>query len=199
MTAIRLSPSGPVIGNTGGAPLEFGPGARLRLTETNSVMGGSQQIPTATPDAISSGGFGVPGSTVVLTLANPKQALEYRAKILLDVSNDSTNSVGEVILYLDTSIDGGVTYTERVKNSHYVGNDDSGDTFVRQVELCLGLILGTSLGVDDTVPTPTLKLRARAMQTGDFETMNVVSLATSGTGGIINLEGTIHMELEECF
>jgi hypothetical protein len=199
MTAIRLSPSGPVIGNTGGAPLDFGPGARLRLTETNSVMGGSQQIPTATPDTINGGGFGDPGSAVVLTLSNPKQALEYRAKILLDVSNDSTNSVGEVILYLDTSIDGGVTYTPRVKNSHYVGNDDAGDTFVRQVELCLPLILGTSLGVDDSVPTPTLKLRARAMQTGDFETMNVVSLATSGTGGITGLEGTIHMELEECF
>src|SRR6187549_359038 len=66
MTAIRLSPSGPVIGNTEGGPLSFGPGARLRLSEANSVMGGSLALPTV-PDVISPDGFG-DIDAIVLTL-----------------------------------------------------------------------------------------------------------------------------------
>lgn len=195
---IRQSPSGPVIANSGGAPIDFGPGARLRLTEANSIMGGSQQVPTDTPEEISADGFGQ-NNPLALTLNAPKAALQYRAKILLDITNDSTNTTGEVIVYLDTSIDGGTIYTERVKNSHFVGHTTDGLPQTRQVELHLPLILGTSLGVDDSVPTPTLKLRARAMQTGAEETMAVSSLGTSGTGGITGLAGSIHMELEECF
>ena len=59
---IRLSPSGPIIGK-GGSP---GPGARLRLTEATSTMGGTLDIPTV-PGVIGPGGFGTPAA-LVLTL-----------------------------------------------------------------------------------------------------------------------------------
>ena len=66
MTDIRLSPSGPIIGKA----TSPGPGARLRLTEATSVMGGSQAIPSV-PDVISPDGFAVP-NPLVLTLDAPK-------------------------------------------------------------------------------------------------------------------------------
>lgn len=198
---IRQSPSGPVIANSGGGPLEFGPGARLRLTEGQVVMGGSQAIP-ASPDVIGPDGFGDPDATV-LTLSAPKEALQYRAKLSLDVVNLVTNAPAEVVLYLDTSVDGGTVYTNRAKCVHVLSSINtggvSGVVWERHIDVYLPLILGTSLGVDDSAPTANLKLRARANT--PVGAANVSSLGTSGGGGsaVTGCNGTIHIELEECF
>lgn len=195
--AVRLSPSGPVLTNDSGGPFQPGTGARLRLVEASTVMGGSQAVP-AEPDVISPDGFGDPDA-LVLTLLSPKEALNYRANLVLDVINTSTNATGEIVLYLDVSVDGGATYTNRAKNVHLVGADVV-PAEARQVQLNLSMTSGASLGVDDSVPSPSIKLRARAnapLGTHLF----VSSLGTSDGGGsaVANLDGTIHMELEECF
>ena len=189
---IRLSPSGPIIGKAGSP----GPGARVRLTEASSVMGGSQAIPTD-PDVISPDGFGAPAA-LVLTLDAPKEALHYRANLTLDVTNDSTSPGGEVVLYLDVSIDGGTTYTNRAKNAHHI-NATTTAREARQMQVWLPLTLGSALGVSDAAPPSSIKLRARANQVvGAIPTL-VNSLATSdGAAPVAGLNGTIHMELEEC-
>jgi hypothetical protein len=158
MTDIRLSPSGPVIGKA----TSPGPGARLRLTEATSVMGGSQAIPSV-PDVISPDGFGVP-NPLVLTLDAPKQALHYRANLSLDVNDSSTSPGGEVVLYLDVSLDGGTTYTNRAKNAHTINSTTTG-VEGRPMQLWLPLTLGTDLGINDATPPASIKLRARANKT----------------------------------
>jgi hypothetical protein len=189
---IRLSPSGPIIGKASST----GPGARLRLTEALSVMGGSQSIPTV-PDVISPDGFGV-ANPLVLTLDAPKAALRYRAHLSLDVINLSTNEGGEVVLYLDTSVDGGTSYTNRAKNVHII-NSSSTDIEGRQMQLWLPLTLGSALGVNDATPPASIKLRARANQAVGSPSLAVSSSSTTnGSSPVTELNGTIHMELEEC-
>ena len=191
-STIRLSPSGPVIGKAGSP----GPGARLRLTEATTTMGGSQTIPTV-PDVIGPDGFGAPAA-LVLTLDAPKEALHYRANLALDVIDTATNPGGEVVLYLDVSVDGGTTYTNRAKNAHVV-NAGFGNVEGRQMQVWLPLTLGSALGVSDTTPPPSIKLRARANRVLGDDGVAVSSVATSGGGApVAALNGTIHLELEEC-
>jgi hypothetical protein len=200
MTAIRLAPSGPVIGNTDGGPLDFGPGARLRLTEANSIMGGSLALPTV-PDVISPDGFG-DVDAIVLTLLAPKSELKYRANLTLDVLNNTTNAGGEAVLYLDVSLDGGATYTNVVRNSHLVkpGILGSADpvAYSRPVSVWLPQVSGEALGVV-TDTTPSIKLRARAQASSGNPFILANSPAASGGIVVTGLSGTIHMELEETF
>jgi hypothetical protein len=197
---VRYSPSGSPIANADGAVLLFGPGARLRLTETNALMGGSLAVP-AVADTIATGGFGSPGTTIVMTLQNPKAKLQYRAKLRLDVQNTNSAAAAEVVLYLDASVDGGATYTNFSKVSHLLNNPNAagGTAGSEPMEVSLPLILGSSLGVNDAVPTASLKLRARAsLPVGTGVLVN--SPASSGGGTpVTGLGGSIHMELEECF
>ena len=191
-TPIRLSPSGPVVGKVG-AP---GPGARVRLVEGTTAMTGSQAIPTD-PDVIGPDGFGVPVA-LVLTLDAPKATLQYRANLALDIINNSTNAGGEVVLYLDVSLDGGATFTNRVKNAHLINSSDT-EVEARQMEVWLPLTLGSALGISDATPPASIKLRARANQVRGSNGLMVSSLArTDGTSPVVELSGTIHMELEEC-
>jgi len=189
---IRLSPSGPIIGKST-AP---GAGARLRLVDASSPMGGSQVIPTV-PDAISPDGFGTQ-NPLVLTLDAPKENLHYRASLSLDVLNTSTNIGGEVVLYLDVSLDGGANYTCRAKNAHVI-NSTITAAEARQMQVWLPLTVGSSLGISDATPPPSIKLRARVNQVVGTSALSVNSLATSdGAEPVTALNGTIHMELEEC-
>ena len=188
---IRLSPSGPIIGK-GATP---GPGARIRLTEATSPMGGSQAIPS-TPDAIGPDGFGMPA--LVLTLDAPKPNLRSRANLALDVINTSTNEGGEVVLYLDVSIDGGTTFTNRAKNVHVI-NYTVTDVEARQMQVWFPLTLGSDLGISETAPPANIKLRARANRAVGTSSLMVSSMATSdGDSPVSDLNGSIHMELEEC-
>jgi hypothetical protein len=98
-------------------------------------MGGSQAIPTV-PDVISPDGFGVP-TPLVLTLDALKEALHYRANLALDVINSTTSPGGEVVLYLDVSIDGGTTYTNRAKNAHVINSTCQESTEARPASAVL--------------------------------------------------------------
>lgn len=200
MTAlpVRYAPSGAIITNADGGPLQFGPGARLRLTETNSTMGGSLAVP-GTAGVVCGDGFGGTAA-LVLTLTAPREKLEYRAKLKLDMVNTNTSVRSEVVLFLDTSVDDGLTYTNRAKVAHSleIPNSVGGASGAEPTEINLPLILGSSLGVDDTEPTAALKLRARAQLTvGSAGSANVN--AGSSSGAVTGLDGSIHMELEECF
>jgi hypothetical protein len=189
---VRLSPSGPVIGKASSP----GPGARIRLSEATSVMGGSQAIPTVR-DVISPGGFGVP-TPLVLTLDAQKEALHYRANLAIDVINSATSPGGEVVLYLDVSIDGGTTYTNRAKSAHII-NSTTTEVEGRQMQVWLPFMLGSALGISDATPPANIKLRARANQVLGSSAVAVSSLATLDGGTPVDgLNGTIHMELEEC-
>jgi len=198
---IRYSPSGSPIISADGGELVFGRGARLRLEEGNTTMGGSLAVPAAA-DAISVDGFGA-GTAFVKTLTGPKQKLNYRAKLSLDVINTITNVGAEVVLYLDTSVDGGTTYTNRAKCTHVIGcaTDLATDyPAARNLDINLPLILGTSLGVVDGTTT-SLKLRARASLPLGTGGGVLVSAAASSGGStpVTGCNGSIHMELEECF
>lgn len=188
---IRLSPSGPVVGVAG-------TGFRLRLDEANSPMTGSQAIP-GTPTVICPDGF-ANTDAIVLTLAAPTTDNNYRAMLELDVLNTSTNVEGEVVLYLDVSVDGGVTYANVAKNVHLIAPIPAGITgsTARAASLRLTQTAGVTLGV--VAGTPSIKLRARAQTvSGTAGSLLVSSLATSDGGTpVTNLVGTIHMELEEC-
>jgi hypothetical protein len=189
---IRLSPSGPIIGKSA-TP---GPGARIRLTEATSVMGGSQAIPTV-PDVISPDGFGDPDA-LVLTLDAPKPDLHYRANLALDVINTSTNEGGEVVLYLDVSLDGGTSFTNHAKNVHVI-NSTVEDVEARQMQVWLPLTLGSDLGISESTPPASIKLRARANRVVGTSSLMVSSQATSeGDVPVSGLNGSLHMELEEC-
>ena len=192
-TPIRLSPSGPVIGKVG-TP---GPGARIRLTEATSIMGGSQALPSV-PDVIGPNGFGAPAE-LVLTLDAPKEALRYRANLALDVTNTATSPGGEVVLYLETSIDGGTTYTNRAKNVHAINSTHTDFPEARQMQVWLPMVLGSALGISDATPPASIKLRARANQVVGSSAVEVNSQSISGGATpVADLNGTIHMELEEC-
>jgi hypothetical protein len=191
---IRLSPSGPIIGKGGNSP---GTGARLRLTEATTPMAGSAAIP-ASPDAISPDGFGT-NNPLVLTLDAPKENLRYRANLSLDIVNASTNEASEVALYLDVSLDGGANYTNRAKNVHLINSSLSSFAEARQIQVWLPLTLGSALGISDAAPPPSIKLRARANQELVSTFLQVSSSATShGSVPLTDLNGTIHLELEEC-
>jgi hypothetical protein len=186
---IRLSPSGPVIGDAGA-------GFRLQLKETQYAMGGTQAIP-ADPATLSSLGMGSAPNT--LTILKPSKTHRYRAELELDVTNSSTNVGGQVVLYLDYSIDGGTSFTNRVANVHLVhSTSGASDVEARQIAVHMPLTTGEELGVTDD--TPSLILRARAnLPVGTAGSVLVNSLATSGGGTpVAGLNGTIHMELEEC-
>jgi hypothetical protein len=180
---LRLSPSGPVIGDAGG-------GFRLRLTDVQSAMSGSLAVPTAS-SVVCSDGFG--GSVpIILQLALPKPEHKYRANFRLDLVNTTTNSSGEVVLYLETSVDG-TNWTVRSKNGHLV-NPSTNDNAARQAELALPLTLGEALGIVDG--TAILYVRASARCTvGDAGQVHASVPATSG--GVSGLDGTLYYELEE--
>ncbi len=199
MTDVRLAPSGPPILNTDGGPLAFGPGARLRLGEFGSVLGdGSVPIPTLATETTLDG-F-TTGAPTRVSLLLPNAALKYRARVKTDVICVNTNTAADVQLFLDTSVDGGATWTNRQSSSHHVGSaadvgDHSGEA--RQIELNMLSITGAALGVEADGSTPSLFLRVRMACPTNPE-VELYSPATPAPGAA-NGVGTFHVQLEETF
>jgi hypothetical protein len=188
---LRLPPSGPEVVNDGGGPLSFGPGARLRMTEFGSVIGdGSEPLPTLAA-AVTLTGF--TGSPLVLSFTNPKPDLYYRAETHCALICSSTNPDAQAEMFLDTSIDGGVTWTNRASTTTRVLNNiPGGQTFA---QLDAAKMLGSDLGVGLT--TAELLLRVRMAST-----LNpVVELFGPSTPspGNANSKGTFYFKLEELF
>jgi hypothetical protein len=201
--AIRLSPSGPVISNSTGGEYKPGSGARLRLDELQSTMvasdAGTLDVPTS-QSVFASGGFGGP-SPLSLSFATPKEGLKYRAQVRCDMVNVTTSHNAVVLLFLESSVDGGSNWTTRSKNAHVIqpqlGVSAEDDGQAREVSLALTLTPGTSLGVVDGTTT-SIQFRASAMlAVGGSGDVAVSSLATVGESGALN--GTIHFAAEECF
>lgn len=189
--AIRLSPSGPVI-------TEIGDGMRTRFAEAQGVMTGDLVLPITTPGVVCYDGFTLATTPLRANLNLPKVDRYYGAEVRLDLWNQTTNVLGSVVLYLDTSVDGGTTWTNRVANGHKVlpqiGADAARSGTAREATLRLPLTLGNSLGVLSA--SAGLQVRARALCIA-AATVLVDSLGT--VAGVANLVGTMHIELEECF
>lgn len=203
MTAIRLSPSGPIIGNTTDGKLEFGPGARLRLNEIESTVvaagGGTLAVPTSQAVICSDGFSGA--SELGRSLVAPKAGLRYRADLRLDLFNITSSQNCVVCLFLETSVDEGVTWTTRAKNAHVlqpqlgVGAEDNGQA--RECSLTMVQALGSTLGVVDGTTT-SIRFRAAAqLSTGSFG--NVLASSDASDGTVTGLNGTVYLAAEECF
>jgi hypothetical protein len=194
MTAIRLSPSGPDIGNAGGGPLEPGPGMRLRLTEATITMAGTLIIPQEADAAtafVSTTGFGtLPAAALILTLDAPNPGLNYRAQLTLDVENSSTNAAGGITLAIDVSVDGGTVWAEVAAAEHNAGvTFDDNFPDMAPMSVWLPISLGSDLGVlGAPTPSPSIKVRARVFNDNSAADCDV------GAGS-----RSIHFELEECF
>jgi hypothetical protein len=199
--AIRLSPSGPDIVNSGGTPFAPGPGARMRMQDLSSVIGdGSVVIPTAKTTIKAAGFTGSDADALQLSMDLPKVGARYGMQLTFDVVNTSTNIDSTVDLYLEVSVDGGTTWTERASNQHHPSAAADLTTDVlsgRQVSLFVPLGLGSALGV--VAGSPSIKVRAAAAQPTYlggagaelYSPLTDVSSATS--------KGTFYMRLEECF
>lgn len=195
--AIRLSPSGPNISNANGGELTPGTGMMLRLAEASTTLNGAGQIPTA-PTVLgttlgSSQGLG-------LALNNPDPNLNYRASVLCEVANGSTNVPGEVQLFLETSVDGGTSWTEQVSNTHTVNSTEvaPGVTLARLIRLDMTQRLGSGLGVTAaTKASGSLQVRARIGATSGGGVVSVVSAVTPG--GDTQSVGTTYSSLSEHF
>jgi hypothetical protein len=166
-------------------------------------MSGVTAIPEC-PGWICPDGFGQ-SDPLTLELDAPNAAYRYRANLALDLVSQTTTGGGVVILYLAASVDGGKTFNDVVKNSHQIGNGMDQMVEGRQAQVWLPLSSGQSLGIDNRTTT-NLQLRARAhLISGSAGTVIVSSNETERGDGygdcsdpVSGLNGTIHMELEEC-
>lgn len=192
--AIRLSPSGPIISNPGGAPLTPSTGARLRLAEATTTVGSANSVPTAANYAASQA-IGVAigsGPALTVSLTAPNVANNYRATALLDVTNPTTNALGTVQLYLETSFDGGATWSEQASNQHNIfGSTNGGQS--RQIRVDLPLRTGASLGMAPGAPSITIRAKIGATVGGGLLTV------PSGDTGDAASKGTVLLQLEEMF
>ncbi len=197
---LRLSPSGPVVENAEGGPLEFGTGAVLRLAEATTTVGGSLAL-TNVGQTIGTvlGG----GTVMIASLLAPRADYRYRATVLVDVKSLAEVANAQCVLYLDTSADG-LNWVERVVNAHEVGRSVDATEIIssnaRQVRLDLPMALGSALGV--TGSSSSLRVRARIRKTDNVAADSLLissEVASAGTTPVTGLIGTGYLSLSEHF
>jgi len=193
---VRLSPSGPVIANEEGGELAPGAGMMLRLAEGYTHIGGSLAI-TQTPQTL---GTVLNGGTVLVeTLPEPSPDLRYRASLTIDVDNSSTSTAADVVLFIDTSVDG-ASWVNQVSNTHAVGAGSGvdGDQFTgMHCRLDMTMRLGSDLTGGMPVGSPSLRVRGRIAQVGEVVGAEVDSRASSGPYN--EFVGTCLLQLSEHF
>jgi hypothetical protein len=189
--AVRLAPSGPIVTNPNGGTFTPGTGARLRLAEATCTSSAGNTVPTVpaviAPALTSAAGAPIP----VLPLPSPK--LNYRATLVCEVKNASTNATSQVELYLDVSADG-VTYVNVASNTHEVlPQNSAAPGQARLIRIDLPLSTGTAIGVVAGQPNLFLRGRIGASVGGGAN----VSL----TGAVVDAKtfGTCDVILEELF
>jgi hypothetical protein len=189
---IRLSPSGPVVGNSDGGNFIPGPGTRLRLVQGHCTVSATTQIPT-TPATGAVIGPTLGSAALNQHLDNPQPGCQYRASISCDLANQATTD-GVVTLFLDTSVDG-VAWTEAASNSHNVAGGAlvSGRNGSRRAKLDLILTQGADLGVTSSPASPALYVRGRILGTNDIAAYCLLVSDATDAAGV----GTIVLELEE--
>jgi hypothetical protein len=160
-------------------------GARLRLVEATTTSINANTIPTV-PAVI---GNPIGSATFPpLALQHPDPAKNYRATVVCDVYNPTTNVAAQVELYLDTSQDAGATWQEQASNSHIVGFSTS-----RQIRLDLPMRPGSSFPVAAGAAALQLRCRIGASTNGG----NVVLYGPLTPGGDTAGVGCVDLQFEE--
>lgn len=186
---LRYSPSGGIVQNDEGAPLAPGNGMLLRLAETYTPIGGTLQI-TTTPQTL---GTVLDGGTVLVeTLADPSPDLRYRASLSIDVGNSHTSTPGDVVLFIDSSVDG-VSWVNQVNNAHAVGPNDGS----MHCRLDMTMRLGSDLTGGMPAAAPSLRVRGRIALVAAVTGVEVDS--RSSTGSYDDFVGTCLLQLSEHF
>jgi hypothetical protein len=193
---LRYSPSGGIVQNAEGAPLAPGAGMMLRLAEGYTAIGGTLQI-TTTPQTLGTvlGG----GTVLVETLADPSPDLRYRASLSIDVMNNSTSTGADVVLFIDSSVDG-VNWVEQVNNAHAVGagSGPDGDEYTgKHCRLDMTMRLGSALGGGMAAGAPSLRVRGRIAVVAEVTGAEVDSRGS--TGPYDDFVGTCLLQLSEHF
>lgn len=191
---MRQPTSGGIIKSEEQGTLRPGRGMMMRLAEGLTTVGGDLQIST-TPQTLGSQLGG--GTVLAQSLINPKPNSYYRAMVCVDVTNNNTTTVAEVVLFLDTSVDG-AAWVNRAYNLHLVGagsgaagNVDNG----RHCRLDMVLRLGEDLDVGDAAQV--LQVRARIALVGAVVGAEVDSREASA--GYSDAVGTCLLQLSEHF
>lgn len=145
MAKLRLSPSGPEVG-------DVGPGFQLRQEAGISRFGSTQAI-TASNVVIA--------DLDVLTLDAPEPTKRYSASLFLDVANVTSATLGTVTLTLQASYDEGVIWNDVVAFQHNV--TPSAAEGHRQIRAEAPIALGSNAQWDmpaDAEDRPSIQLRA---------------------------------------
>jgi hypothetical protein len=197
MAKLRLATSGAVLKNAQGGYLDLGTGAMLRLAEGYTVVGGTLQI-TTTPQTLGSVLDG--GTVLVQELDSPDANLRYRASLSVDVVNDNTSTSAEVVLFIDTSVDNGVTWDEQVNNSHFLGAGSGSAGSAENGMHCrldMTMRLGSALVGGIPAETLALKVRGRIAVVGAVTGAEVDSRGSSASYNAF--VGTCLLQLSEHF
>lgn len=182
--------------NAEGGDLSPGAGMMLRLEEGYTPIGGSLAI-TQTPQTL---GTVLNGGTVLVeSLPAPSPDLRYRASLSIDVSNSNTSTAADVVLFIDTSVDG-TTWVNQVNNAHGVGAGsgvDGDQPTEMHCRLDMTMRLGSDLSGGMPADAISLRVRGRIAQVGEVVGAEVDSRASSS--GYTDLVGTCLLQLSEHF
>lgn len=196
---IRVSPSGPFIENSSNAPLEFGPGAMLRLVEAQGIVAGTIAVSSVPLEIASSLG----GTDFRLALTAPNPGKAYRATIACDVRNTTTSTAATVELYLQSSVDNGATWTTQASNEHTINAVGIAASSVqaRHIRLDLTLTDGGNISVTSSPQTAGIIFRALigTASGGPADTVRVDSNTTPAPGVPGTSVGTVYFGLSEHF
>lgn len=190
---LRQPPSGFIVKNEHGGTLIPAEGMPMRMHEGAVTIGGNLAI-TDVPKTL---GTTLNGTGLTQSLVNPRPNRYYRATVCVDVSNSNPDEGAQVVLFLQTSVDGS-DFVTRAKNIHFVGAG-SGDTGEidngRHCRLDMVMALGSDFDVEED--SEVLQVRAQIALVGNVDGVEVDSRASSGPYN--DAQGTCWLQLTELF